>query len=84
MIAPPVVSVVPIPISNARPVVMPVEEIESVFPANDAVLLVISARVPAVDAVEERSSNVPVVVEVSTDDEESLSSDPPFAITEVV
>ena len=45
---------------------------------NEAVLLVIRASVPDVEPVEERSSNVPALVPVSTDEEESFTSELPF------
>mgnify|MGYP001585295389 CR=1 FL=1 len=64
--------------------VMPFATIDCVIPVNDAVLLVMSAIVPAVEPEDERSSKVPVVVEVSTEEDERRRSDPPAAITEVV
>jgi hypothetical protein len=68
-------------ILNPEPDVMPVLEIDWLIPVNEAVLLVIMAIVPAVEAVEERESRVPAVP-VSTEVEESLMSDP--VMTEVV
>ena len=67
-----------------RPLVIPVLEIDNVVPVKLAVLFVINAIVPAVEAVEDRSRRVPVVVEVSMDVEDNLNKDPPFAMTEVV
>lgn len=40
--------------------------------------------VPAADAVDDRLTKIPVVVEVSTPVEDTLRSEPPFAITDVV
>jgi hypothetical protein len=40
--------------------------------------------VPAADAVDERSSKTPVVVDVSTEVDDKRAKEPPFAITDVV
>ena len=78
VLAPPAVIFKPVPL------VAPVFEMDALIPVKVAVLLVIRAKVPAVEAVDDRSNKVPVVVAVSAEVEDNLKSEPPLEMTEVV